>query len=138
PPNVVFTSMVAGFELAEADSRYVAVNLVQPEDGPISSGDYHLHMQMLDYLRGVYHRSHITLHAGELTPALSPPPHLPFHTPPPGRSTSGGRCCSGRPSGSGRVWTCWARTTTSSCCTSWPPGTSWWRARWSVTRRSWR
>ena len=79
PPNVVFTSMVAGFELAEADSRYVAVNMVQPEDGPISQRDYHLHMQMLDYLRGVYHRSHITLHAGELTPALSPPADLRFH-----------------------------------------------------------
>jgi len=78
-PNVVFTYMVSGFELAEADGRTVALNLVAPEEGEISIRDYRLHMQMLDYLRGVYHTGHITLHAGELIPGLTKPEELTYH-----------------------------------------------------------
>lgn len=78
-PNVVFTFMVYGFELAEADGRNVALNLVAPEDGAVALRDYGLHMRMLDYLRGLYQRGHITLHAGELTPALVAPEHLRSH-----------------------------------------------------------
>jgi adenosine deaminase len=69
-PNAVFTSMVYGFELAEADNRNVGLNLVQPEEGAVSLRDYRLHMRMLDYLRGVYGKAHISLHAGELIPEL--------------------------------------------------------------------
>jgi adenosine deaminase len=79
PPNVVFTYMVSAFELAAADHRTVAVNLVSPEEGEVSLRDYRLHMRMLDYLRGVYPTGHITLHAGELVPGLVKPEELTYH-----------------------------------------------------------
>jgi adenosine deaminase len=78
-PNVVFTNMVVGFELAEAGNRYVALNMVQQEEGALSTRDYRLHMRMLDYLRGVYSKAHITLHAGELVPGLVKPKELTYH-----------------------------------------------------------
>jgi adenosine deaminase len=78
-PEVVFAEMVLGFELMDRDPLYVGINLVQPEDDPVARRDYGLHMRMLDYLRGRYHREHITLHAGELTPGLAPPADLRFH-----------------------------------------------------------
>jgi adenosine deaminase len=79
PPNVVFTFMVSAFELAAADHRTVALNLVSPEEGEMSIRDYRLHMRMLDYLRGVYPTGHITLHAGELVPGLVKPEELTYH-----------------------------------------------------------
>lgn len=78
-PNVVFTYMVSAFELATADKRTVAVNLVSPEEGEVSIRDYRLHMRMLNYLRGVYSAGHITLHAGELAPGLVKPEELTYH-----------------------------------------------------------
>ncbi|MGW0780471.1 adenosine deaminase family protein [Streptomyces sp. NPDC002913] len=78
-PERVFTQIALGLRLAERDPRYVAVNLVQPEDGEISLRDYRLHMRMLNYLHGVYPRAHITLHAGELVPGLVKPEDLTFH-----------------------------------------------------------
>ncbi|MEA2670110.1 MAG: adenosine deaminase [Chloroflexota bacterium] len=79
PPEAVFAELVLGFELAEADHRFVAVNLVAPEDDATSLRDYRLHMRMVGYLRSVYQRAHVTLHAGELTTGLVPPPDLGFH-----------------------------------------------------------
>jgi adenosine deaminase len=79
PPNVVFTYMVSAFELATADRRTVALNLVSREEGEVSTRDYRLHMRMLDYLRGVYSAGHITLHAGELAPGLVKPEELTYH-----------------------------------------------------------
>ncbi|MGN9789673.1 adenosine deaminase family protein [Streptomyces sp. OZ13] len=78
-PERVFTQIALGLRLAERDERFVAVNLVQPEDGEISLRDYRLHMRMLNYLHGVYPRAHITLHAGELVPGLVKPEDLTFH-----------------------------------------------------------
>ncbi|WP_405150206.1 hypothetical protein OG589_17010 [Sphaerisporangium sp. NBC_01403] len=78
-PEVVFAQMVLGFELAEADQRYVGVNLVAPEDDPVALRDYRLHMSMLGYLRGVYSKAHISLHAGELASGLAPAADLRFH-----------------------------------------------------------
>ncbi len=79
PPNVVFAQMALGFELMAADGRWVAVNLVQPEDGPVALRDYRLHMRMLRFLRERYDAGHLTLHAGELVPGLAPPADLRFH-----------------------------------------------------------
>ncbi len=79
PPEQVFTQMVLGMRLAEADPRFVAVNLVQPEDGEIALRDYRLHMRMLRLLRPVYPGAHLTLHAGELVPGLVKPEDLRFH-----------------------------------------------------------
>lgn len=79
PPEVVFAQLVLGFELMERDVRYVGVNLVQPEDDPIALRDYRLHMEMIRYLRGLYGRDQVTLHAGELAPGVAAEPDLRFH-----------------------------------------------------------
>ncbi|GAA3177891.1 MULTISPECIES: adenosine deaminase family protein [Streptomyces] len=78
-PERVFTQMAVGMRLAERDRRFVAINLVQPEDGERALRDYRLQMRMLKYLRGVYPKAHVTLHAGELWPGLVKPQELKFH-----------------------------------------------------------
>ncbi|WP_328623464.1 adenosine deaminase family protein [Streptomyces sp. NBC_00354] len=78
-PQRVFTQMALGMRLAERDARFVAVNLVQPEDDPVALHDYRLHMRMLNYLKTQYPKAHITLHSGELVPGLVKPEDLTFH-----------------------------------------------------------
>jgi hypothetical protein len=79
PREQVFAQILLGFELASQDPRFVGLNLVMPEDWYVPMQDFHLHMQMLDYLHGVYPKVHITLHAGELASGLVPPEGLRFH-----------------------------------------------------------
>jgi hypothetical protein len=79
PKEVVFAQMIAGFELAQRDPHVVGLNMVMPEDGLVSMRDFPLHMRMLDYLRSVYPKGRVTLHAGELAPGLVPPEGLRFH-----------------------------------------------------------
>ncbi len=79
PPEVVFAQILLGFELMERDRRYVGVNLVQPEDDPVARRDYRLHMEMIGFLRDLYRRDRVTLHAGELTAEVAPPDDLRFH-----------------------------------------------------------
>ncbi|MBO0918850.1 adenosine deaminase, partial [Streptomyces laculatispora] len=78
-PARVFTQIAVGMRLAERDPRFVAVNLVQPEDGESALANYRLQMRMLKYLHGQYPGSHLTLHAGELAPGLVKPEDLTFH-----------------------------------------------------------
>ncbi|MYY00680.1 adenosine deaminase [Streptomyces sp. ATexAB-D23] len=78
-PARVFTQIAVGMRLAERDPRFVAVNLVQPEDGEISLRDYSLHMRMVKYLGRQYPGAHVTLHSGELAPGLVKPEDLTFH-----------------------------------------------------------
>ena len=78
-PSQVFAEMVAGFELVQKDSRVVGVNLVMPEDAFVEMHDFDLHMTMMDYLHGAYPNVHISLHAGELAPGLTPPEDLRNH-----------------------------------------------------------
>jgi adenosine deaminase len=78
-PEIVFTNLLLGFELQRSDSRYVGVNLVQPEDDPVALRDYTLQMRMIRYLRSVYPRAHVTLHAGELVAGLVPAADLRSH-----------------------------------------------------------
>lgn len=78
-PARVFTQMEVGMRLAKRDPRFVAVNLVQPEDWDSSLANYSLQMRMLKYLRGQYPHAHLTLHAGELAPGLVKPEDLTFH-----------------------------------------------------------
>jgi hypothetical protein len=75
----VFASLAFGFELASRDPRFVAINLVQPEDWPRALQDYALHMAMIGFLAERHPRVGITLHAGELVPGLVPPEHLRGH-----------------------------------------------------------
>ena len=79
PKEQVFAQTVLGFELVQADPRFVGVNLVMPEDWYVPMHDFELHMKMLDYLHGVYPKVHISLHAGELAMGLVPPEALAFH-----------------------------------------------------------
>jgi hypothetical protein len=79
PPQQVFAQILLGFELAQADPRFVGLNLVMPEDWYVPMHDFDLHMKMLDYLHGIYPQVHISLHAGELAMGLVPPEGLAFH-----------------------------------------------------------
>ena len=79
PPQQVFAQTLLGFEVASVDPDVVGLNFVMPEDGRLSMQDYHLQMQMLDYLHSVYPKVRISLHAGELAPGLVPPEGLGFH-----------------------------------------------------------
>ncbi|MFC5860899.1 adenosine deaminase [Acidicapsa dinghuensis] len=79
PPANVFAQALIGFALCAADPRFVGINIAAPEDGRIAMRDYHLHMQMLDYLHSLYPQVHLSLHAGELAPGLVPPEGLRFH-----------------------------------------------------------
>jgi len=79
PREVVFAQMLAWFELARAEPRVVALNLVQPEDDPTALRDFTLHMTMLDVLHREYPRVPIALHAGELAEGMVPPEALRFH-----------------------------------------------------------
>ena len=79
-PGQVFAQMVTGLALAnDPQSKVVATNLVQGEDGLNSMQYFSLHMQMLKFLRPLYPRAKVTLHAGELAPGLVPPDGLLFH-----------------------------------------------------------
>jgi len=78
-PEQVFAQLLMGFELASRDTRVVSLNLVQPEDWYVPMHDFHLHMQMVSYLKSIYPSVHITLHAGELRPGIVPPDGLRSH-----------------------------------------------------------
>jgi hypothetical protein len=79
PREAVFAQILLGFELASSDPRFVGLNLVMPEDWYVPTHDFNLHMQMMDYMHGVYPKVHITLHAGELAMGLVKPEDLSFH-----------------------------------------------------------
>lgn len=79
PKEQVYAQILLGFELAQADPRFVGLNLVMPEDWYVPMHDFELHMKMLDYLHGLYPNVHISLHAGELAMGLVPPEGLSFH-----------------------------------------------------------
>jgi adenosine deaminase len=79
-PGSVFAQMVMGFTLAsDPNSKVVALNLVQAEDGLVAMRDFPLHMEMLGRLRPLYPNARLTLHAGELAPGIVPPEGLTFH-----------------------------------------------------------
>ncbi len=79
PPPVAFAQLVASFALAQADPRFVGVNIVAPEDDPTSLSDYALHMRMLQFLHARYPDVKLSLHAGELTLGLVTPRELRSH-----------------------------------------------------------
>ena len=76
----VFAQMVTGLSLAnDPNSKVVALNLVQPEDSLLSMQNFGVHMDMLSFLRPLYPKARVTLHAGELAPGMVPPEGLTFH-----------------------------------------------------------
>jgi len=72
PKEQVFAQTLLCFETASADPRFVGVNLVMPEDGYTAMNDYALHMRMVGFLRGLYPKIHVSLHAGEIAPGFVP------------------------------------------------------------------
>ena len=79
PPERVFAQTLLGYEVASVDPRIVGINFVQPEDAYLAMSQYDNQMEMLAYLRTVYPKVHLTLHAGELAPGTVPPDGLRFH-----------------------------------------------------------
>jgi len=79
PREQVFAEMVLGFELASSDPHFVGLNLVMPEDWYVPIHDFSLHMDMIDYLHGLYPKVHIALHAGEIAAGLVKPEDLSHH-----------------------------------------------------------
>lgn len=67
PPRQMFRSLYLSFALADADPRYVGVNIVMPEDWPVALRDYDLHMAMFRLLAAQFPDVNITMHAGELS-----------------------------------------------------------------------
>jgi hypothetical protein len=78
-PEQVFAEMMTGFEMASMDSRVLNVNPVMPEDAYVETRDFDLHMRMFDYLKSLYPKVRLSLHAGELWPGLVPPEGLRHH-----------------------------------------------------------
>jgi len=78
-PEQVFAQILAGFELQTSEPRIVGLNLVQPEDDPVAVRDFALHMSIIEFLRPLYPKAQVTLHAGEITNGLVAPEVLRFH-----------------------------------------------------------
>ena len=73
----IFGQLVSAYEMAAKTPHLVAANLSSPEDDVTSLKNYDLHMDMIDFLNAKYTQAntsplHITLHAGELSPAYLP------------------------------------------------------------------
>ena len=73
----IFGQLESAFEMAAKTKQIVGVNLSSPEDDVASLKNYDLHMAMLDFLNAKYTVAgtsplHVTLHAGELSPAYLP------------------------------------------------------------------
>lgn len=79
PPAQVYRSLILGFMMADADPRFVGVNIVMPEDAYLARRDYRLHMAMIRFLAGKYPKVRLTLHAGEVTLGQVPPEDLRDH-----------------------------------------------------------
>ena len=79
PPAQVFAQLAFGFALAQADPRFVGINIAAPEHHPVAVRDYALHMRMIAFLKARYPKVNLSLHAGELTLGLVPSRDLAFH-----------------------------------------------------------
>jgi adenosine deaminase len=80
PKTLVFAQTLFGFEIAAADPRVVGINFVGMEDDQTAMADYAEQMRMVGFLRGLYPKVHVSLHAGELAPGrLVPPEGLCCH-----------------------------------------------------------
>jgi len=80
-PLPTFLNLLAAFETVHnsASKNLIGVNIVAPEDNPVSMRDYWLHMQFFAYCHSVYPDVHYTMHAGELTEGVVQPEELTWH-----------------------------------------------------------
>lgn len=78
-PSQVFSSMLAAFKSASLGGKVVGVNIVGQESTHVSMRDYALHMKMFGFLKSVYPKVKVAMHAGELVMGEVPPEGLKFH-----------------------------------------------------------
>jgi hypothetical protein len=79
PPLQVFTRLYLCFMAADASPLIVGVNIVAPENNPVSMRDYWLHMQMFRFFRKHFPDVDVAMHAGELVLGMVPPEELTWH-----------------------------------------------------------
>jgi hypothetical protein len=79
PKQQIFAELVHAFELVRGDSRITGINLVGPEDAPITLQTYREQMALIGALKKVMPDVPVSLHAGELRIGLVPPRHLRTH-----------------------------------------------------------
>ena len=78
-PRQRVAQIALGYALAAADSRFVGIDLVAPEDSPVALRDFALHMRMFHYFHSRDPKVRLSLHAGELWLGLVPPAALGYH-----------------------------------------------------------
>lgn len=80
-PLPTFLNLLAAFETvhSSASKNLVGLNIVAPEDHPVSMRDYWLHMQFFAFCHSLYPDVLYSLHAGELTEGMVPPEDLTWH-----------------------------------------------------------
>ncbi len=79
PPKAVFAQIALGYALAQADPRFVGVNLVAPEDDPVALRDYNWQMAQFLQFGNLHPGVKLSLHAGEVALGLVPPMDLGYH-----------------------------------------------------------
>jgi adenosine deaminase len=79
PRESVLAQALFGFALASADPRVAGINLVGSEDNFAAMADYADHMRIFQFVRGLYPKIHLSMHAGELALGLVPPEGLCCH-----------------------------------------------------------
>jgi len=80
-PLPTFLNILAAFETvhSSANKHLIGINIVAPEDNPVSMRDYWLHMQFFAYCHTIYPDVPYTMHAGELTESVVQPEELTWH-----------------------------------------------------------
>jgi adenosine deaminase len=79
PRESVLAQALFGFELASADARVAGINLVGSEDNFAAMADYADHMRIFQFMRALYPKVRVSMHAGELALGLVPPDDLCCH-----------------------------------------------------------
>ena len=72
-PVRVFVDLLLAYEIADASSLVVGIDLAAPETHPLALRDYGLHMRMLGDLAAYYPNVRRSLHAGEMLDAQAAP-----------------------------------------------------------------
>ncbi len=78
-PGKTFAGLYAAFAASERNPKIVGINIVGPEHGLIALRDYQLHMHMFGYLKTLFPKARLAMHAGELNLGLVAPEYLQSH-----------------------------------------------------------
>lgn len=80
-PLNTFVNLVTAFETVNqcTSGNLSGLNIVAPEDDPVSMRDYWLHMQFFAFCKKMYGNVTYSMHAGELTEGVVQPEELSWH-----------------------------------------------------------